>query len=117
MKMKKFTLVFLMFLPLGILAQEKFQKNTKTSFKVSGNCEMCKVRIEKASLSVKGVKMATWDIPSNIISVIYNPNKSPVEDIHKAIAGAGHDTSIEKAPESVYVNLPACCLYVREKIE
>ena len=28
---------------------------------------MCKKRIEIASLKVKGIKMATWDITSNII--------------------------------------------------
>ena len=45
-------------LPMGVMAQEKQKKNTKISFEVNGNCEMCKKRIEKAAFSVKGVKMA-----------------------------------------------------------
>ena len=31
-------------------------KNKKVSFEVKGNCGMCKARIEKAALKVKGVK-------------------------------------------------------------
>jgi len=65
--MKKLILVLMLALPMGVMAQEKQKKNTKISFEVKGNCEMCKKRIEKAAFSVKGVKMATWDIPSNII--------------------------------------------------
>ena len=44
---------------------------------MSGNCEMCKKRIEKAALTVKGVKTASWDIPSNVISVIYDSKQGP----------------------------------------
>ena len=63
--MKKLFLI-LMLLPLGIHAQEKPKKNAKTEFTVVGNCDACQKRIEKAALSVKGVKMAKWDIPSNV---------------------------------------------------
>jgi len=102
-------------LPMGVMAQEKQKKNTKISFEVNGNCEMCKKRIEKAAFSVKGVKMATWDIPSNIISVLHDPNKASAETLQKAIANAGHDTPMAKAQDAVYDNLPMCCLYDREK--
>lgn len=104
-------------LPLGAIAQEKTNKNTKASFEVSGNCEMCKKRIEKAAFSVKGVKLASWDIPTNIISVIHDPNKATVESIHDAIARVGHDTSLVKAETEVYDKLPMCCLYDRDKIQ
>jgi len=55
---------------------------------------MCKKRIEIASIKVKGIKMATWDIPSNIIRVIYNPNKVEIKSLQKAIADIGHDTPL-----------------------
>ena len=113
--MKKLILVLMLTLPMGVMAQEKQKKNTKISFEVNGNCEMCKKRIEKAAFSVKGVKMATWDIPSNIISVLHDPNKASTETLQKAIANAGHDTPMAKAPDAVYDNLPMCCLYDREK--
>ena len=32
-------------LPLALVAQEKKSKKAKASFEVSGNCEMCKLRI------------------------------------------------------------------------
>ena len=80
---------------------------------MSGNCEMCKKRIEKAALTVKGIKTATWDIPSNVISVIYDPSKEPIQEVQRAIAFAGHDTPLAKALDSTYNALPMCCLYKR----
>jgi copper chaperone CopZ len=115
--MKKLIIILMITLPLGVKGQEKLNKNTKASFEVSGNCEMCKKRIEKAALSVKGVKMANWDIPTNIISVIHNPEKAPIQTVHEAIATVGHDTSLSKADSEVYDKLPMCCLYDRYKIE
>ncbi len=114
--MKKLILAILMSLPIIVVAQEKVNKKTKLSFEVTGNCEMCKKRIEKATFSVKGVKVANWDIPSNIISIIHDPSKAPVEMIQKAIARTGHDTPLEKADDAVYDKLPMCCLYERNKM-
>ena len=87
------------------------QKTERTSFVVKGNCKMCKKRIEKAALSLKGVKMATWDIPSNMIDVIYDNKKLELNDIHNKIASVGHDTDEAKASEDVYDELPMCCQY------
>jgi mercuric ion binding protein len=114
-KMKKLAFIILIALPLGILAQDKTSKNTKSSFEVSGNCEMCQKRIEKAAYSVKGVKMANWDIPINIISILHDSNKASVASIQLAIAQVGHDTPLSKAPDAVYDKLPMCCLYDRKK--
>jgi copper chaperone CopZ len=82
--MKKFILLLALVTPLLLIAQSK--KNEKVRFEVRGNCEMCKSRIEKATLTVKGIKMASWDIPSNIISIIRDPRKSSLNDVQKAIA-------------------------------
>jgi len=106
-------MIYKLFLVLFI-STSVFAQTEEATLAVRGNCGMCKARIEKASLSEKGVKIATWDIPSNILSVIYNPNKVSLESLHKAIATTGHDTSLEKAPESVYNSLPMCCLYERD---
>ncbi|UCG26979.1 MAG: efflux RND transporter periplasmic adaptor subunit [Bacteroidales bacterium] len=80
-------------------------------FTVSGNCGMCKDRIEKASLSLDGVKSAEWDEVTKIIHISYDKELVKLRDIHKAIAKAGHDTEKEKAPDEVYNALPECCLY------
>ena len=82
---------------------------------VRGNCELCEKRIEKAALSIKGVKLADWDISSIQISLIYNSNKVDLETIHTVIAAQGHDTSEVKAKEEDYDELPRCCKYDRKE--
>ena len=109
--MKKILLLFLFIVSISVNGQN--QKNKKSNFEVIGNCEICKKRIEKAALSLKGVKTATWDIPSNILSVIYNSNKIVPDQIQSAIANVGHDTPPFKAPDNVYNELPMCCIYER----
>ncbi len=84
----------------------------ETSFKVSGNCEMCEARIEKAALGVKGVKTADWNITSKLLKVTYNGDVSK-KNIEKAIADVGHDTPDFKAKDAVYNALPSCCKYDR----
>ena len=111
--MKKLIMLWVFVLPLALVAQEKKSKKAKASFEVRGNCEMCKLRIEKAALNVKGVKMATWDIPSNVMSVIYDSNKAPLKTLQGEIAKVGHDTPLVKAEDVVYDKLPMCCLYER----
>ena len=110
--MKKLIFLFLFFISTSVSAQN--EKNKKSNFEVIGNCEICKKRIEKAALSLKGVKMASWDIPSNILSVIYNSNKISPEQIQSAVADVGHDTPLFKAPDNVYNELPMCCIYERK---
>ena len=110
--MKKHIFLFLFFILTSISAQN--EKNKKSNFEVIGNCEICKKRIEKAALSLKGVKMANWDIPSNILSVTYNSNKISPDKIQSAVADVGHDTPSFKAPDNVYNELPICCIYERK---
>ena len=82
------------------------------SFKVAGNCGMCKDRIEAAALSVAGVQTAHWDSESQEIHLGLEPNVS-LEDVHHSIAKSGHDTELKRAPDEVYEALPGCCLYER----
>ena len=82
----KNTLIILFFFPTLILAQQSQKKIVTSQFIVNGNCEMCKKTIEKAALSIKGVKMAKWDIPSNQLSLIFNRRKVDVINIHNTIA-------------------------------
>ncbi len=81
------------------------------TFIVSGNCGMCKDRIEEAAKSVKGVSTADWNVKSKIINVEYNNALASIESIQKAIAKAGHDTGKYKADDQTYSSLPECCLY------
>jgi periplasmic mercuric ion binding protein len=91
-------------------AQEKSKKIETTEFKVWGVCGQCKDRIENAAL-IKGVKFAEWNKQTQMLKVIYVPEKVSLEKIHKAVAEAGHDTELVKADDEVYKKLPKCCLY------
>ena len=89
-------------------------KDAKTaSFKVYGNCGMCKDRIEKAATSVEGVCLSEWDQETKMMKFTYHPEKVKVEKIHDAVALAGHDTEKATAGDKVYASLPGCCKYDR----
>jgi len=97
-----------MFFTISVSAQPA--KDSVTSFKVSGACEMCKQRIEH-TLKLKGISSAIWDVDIKILALSYNPKKISLSKIHKLLAEAGHDTEMEKASDAVYNQLPACCHY------
>lgn len=113
--MKKMIVLLLMAAPLSLLAQKKDIQ--ESSFEVEGVCGMCKARIEKTAFGLKGVKTANWEIPTHQFTILYDANKVSLEEIHQAIANAGHDTPLATAPDEVYENLPMCCLYDRKKKE
>ncbi len=103
--------LFLFLISGYIFSQNAESKNVKAFFKVSGVCDMCKSRIEKGAIKVKGVKYASWNINSNNLSIIYNSKKTSLDNIHKNISDLGHDTEIYKASEEKYQSLPECCYY------
>lgn len=89
--------------------------SAKIEFKVSGKCGMCKKRVEKAAMSIAGVKTANWDKTTKIIKIVISDNKITQDVISKAIAAVGHDTGFDKADDKVYDALPDCCHYERVK--
>lgn len=95
-------------------AQEKKNKNAKVDIEVKGNCDMCKKRIEKAALTVKGVKSANWHAEDQTLHLILDENKTTSIKIQEAVAKAGHDTKDVKATEEAYQSLHGCCVYERE---
>lgn len=82
-----------------------------SDFRVEGNCEMCKERIETTARSVKGVESATWGIDNKMLHLEFNKSLTTPDAVQKAIAMAGHDNEKYRAPDEVYNNLPECCLY------
>jgi Cu(I)/Ag(I) efflux system membrane fusion protein len=80
---------------------------------VQGACDMCKERIESAAKSLTGVAKAEWNQESKALHLNYNPQKTNLEAIGKALAKAGHDNELFKAPDKVYDALPGCCKYSR----
>ncbi len=89
--------------------------STKTeTIKVSGNCGMCKDRIEAAA-KVDGVSKADWNKDTKLLTLVYNPAKVKSDDVQKKVAAVGHDTEKYKADDKVYAKLPGCCKYERKK--
>ncbi len=86
------------------------QKVVEEEFKVSGNCFMCKERIEEA-LDKDGIRLATWDVKTKMLKVAYRPDKISLIKIKALLAEAGHDSEVIKAPSNVYEGLPYCCGY------
>ncbi|MBP6302899.1 MAG: heavy-metal-associated domain-containing protein [Bacteroidia bacterium] len=89
-------------------------KDTTVTFKVYGNCEMCKSTIENA-VDVKGVKAADWNIKTGLITLTYQQQKITLDKIHELIAAAGYDTDQKTADSAIYKNLTPCCQYERKK--
>ena len=106
--------LLLTFIGFSVQAQEVKNKNTKLEFHVSGNCEMCKKRIEKVALSVSGVKSADWHMDCGTLYLIVNEQKTNVVTIQNAIAKSGHDTDEVKALKEDYDKLHTCCQYERK---
>lgn len=62
-------------------------KKTQTeTFKVWGNCGMCEKTIEK-SLKVKGIVSADLNKETKMITVVFDPKKITLSDIHKKLPG------------------------------
>lgn len=87
------------------------QSSTKTEqIKVSGNCESCETRIEKAA-KIVGVVKADWSTKTKVLTVTYDSKKTSGDAIQKSVAAAGHDTQKYKATAATYNALPGCCKY------
>lgn len=103
-----FTTLLIAVITTATFAQEK---NKKLTMEVDGKCDMCKTRIEKAALNVKGVKYALWDIPSHQLSLIIDERKTDPMQVKTALVTVGHDTKELKATDEAYNTVHPCCKY------
>ena len=110
---KILSLFFLTLVCLTAFAQKP--KWEKVNFKVWGNCEMCKIKIETAAKEVEGVKTARWNVVNGKMKIKFNPAITNADNIQQAIASIGYDTEKHKAADEVYNNLHHCCKYEREQ--
>lgn len=110
------TIILLLFVCIGLVthAQQTIPAaDTTIQFTVSGECAMCKERIEKA-VKGKGVHSADWNIQSKILTLTYNHGIISIEKLLERINDAGHDTEFKKASDEAYNKLPDCCRYRTE---
>ena len=83
--------------------------NAGTEFFVRGNCDMCKERIEKTALSLKGVSKAEWHAKNSCVIVSYDSTVIKPVEIEKGIAGIGHATKNIPMDSTAHDKLPECC--------
>lgn len=83
--------------------------NAEASFFVRGNCDMCKERIDKTVLGIKGVEKANWDVESKMLQVSYDSTVVSKLDIEKGIAATGHATNDVPMDSIAHDKLPECC--------
>ena len=122
MKSLKFFLTLLFAAILGLTTSAKTHEHMKIdmqtakteTFKVWGNCDLCKARIEKA-VKVEGVTNADWSTKTKLLTVTFDPSKTSKDALSKKLALVGHDTEKYKADDKAYNALDACCKYPRVK--
>ncbi|MEO6722910.1 MAG: heavy-metal-associated domain-containing protein [Ferruginibacter sp.] len=87
---------------------------SKETFKVWGNCGMCKKTIEKSAITA-GAKTASWNEETHQLQVSYSSAKTSGNKIQQAIAASGYDTQDLTASNKAYNNLHSCCQYERKE--
>lgn len=75
----------------------------------SAQCDMCRMKIEGKLNEHKGIRVASLDIRSKKLTVKYNPEKTTVEEIKKAVTDLGYDADEAKGDAEAHKNLPECC--------
>ena len=98
--------LFTVILSLNAAAQSKTE-----TFAVSGECGMCKKKIETAAKAA-GASYAVWNVSSKKLTVKFT-EASNAAKIQQHIAESGYDTPTAKATDDAYNNLHECCKYDR----
>ncbi|MES2557025.1 MAG: DUF3347 domain-containing protein [Bacteroidota bacterium] len=84
------------------------------TYKVAGNCDMCKNTIETAA-NKKGVSEAAWNKDTKVLRLTYDTLKTTSDEVLKRVAYAGYDNEKFLAPDDAYSKLAECCRYDRMK--
>lgn len=108
----------LLLLGQSLFAQQKLPKDSTVTFWVNGVCGMCEDRIEQ-TFKRKGISSADWSTNSKEVTITFDPSLITVDQLHRWIAAAGHDTKLRQAKSAAYLSLPDCCRYreVKEHFE
>ncbi len=105
---KNLILAALVLLSTNMYAQEK-KNREEITIKTSVVCNMCKHNVEKAMSYEKGVKNSNVNVAEQTVTVEFDPRKTTVEKIKKAITESGYDADEMIAEPKAYEKLNACC--------
>ncbi len=108
--LKKLTMKIVIALIIALVSSIGVQaQNGVATIQTSGQCLECKANIEKTVKAVKGVRMASFDMETKQVKVFFNPKKTSVENIRKAISEKGYDADQLKAEPAGIEKLSPCC--------
>ena len=94
-----------------LVTLNSFSHTKSAKIVVDGVCMMCKERIEKKAIDVKGIKLADWDLDNRVLKVVYNEKNITINEIHEFLGSIGHDTEKKIASDEAYSLLDPCCQY------
>jgi mercuric ion binding protein len=104
-----FVLALFSFVQINAQTAPATTKTSVVKIKTSGECDMCKKKIEAEVGKMSGVKKAELDVDSKILTVEYNAKRTSPDKIRKALANIGYDADDVKANNRAQKELPACC--------
>lgn len=110
-------LLCMLILSMALSVQSSARQMRTDTLNVSGNCGMCKKRIESPFKGLEGVESASWDKKTKRFMVQYDADVISREKIEDLIVQQGYDTEAKKANNEVYNALPKCCKYRTESSE
>src|SRR5664279_1923360 len=106
---------------LGIIVMTTFSPSSfaqqkavlKAVIKTPGvQCELCKTRIENHLLHEDGVSSVKADYRKHTVTVVWNTDRTNIENIKTALANMGYDADDVTADPDAYKRLPVTCQHI-----
>ncbi len=110
MKSIKILFLSILFVQFAANANSQDPKSITTTFWVASVCQTCKATIEKA-MDTKGVVQASYDLETQMLTVIYKPKKINEAKLHELLNAVGYDTAVSKCTDEQYSRVHHCCRY------
>jgi hypothetical protein len=106
--MKNILIIFAVFFTTTVMAQSK--KVQEVQIQTSAVCEMCEDLIINKNLAFeKGMKGASMDVETGILTIRFRKGKTSLDHIRNVISDLGYSADSVKADPVAYENLHFCC--------
>jgi copper chaperone CopZ len=102
--MKFASLIVGIFSLLLFATASSFAKTDEVRLLTNAHCSGCKTKIEKALKKIDGVELASLDLPSKVVAVKFNSEKTNIDALIAAIKKAGYEAAVYSEKENI--NLP-----------
>ncbi|MDR0602884.1 MAG: heavy-metal-associated domain-containing protein [Bacteroidales bacterium] len=97
-KLKVICITIVMCTAMSVNAQQKEQEKwSEVIIQTNGTCQACKNKIEGGIAYEKGVKTVDYDLATSKVKIVYNPQKTSVDNLCKAINKLGYTANSSPA--------------------